>query len=84
LPLTLELSSRAWYTKNPSQLVSRVGLFHPVKPHRLARAQRRHKTLFDFLMRSVLSHERWLPTSHAHRTALLAQAEERWFNPNEV
>jgi len=83
LPLTLELSSRAWYTKNPRQLASRIGLFHPVKPHRLARAQRRHKTLFDFLMRCVLSHRRWLPTSPAHRAALLAQAEERWFTPGD-
>jgi hypothetical protein len=79
LPLTLELSSNQWYRKNPRQLVSRVGLFHPVKAHRLARVQRRHKTLFDFLMRGVMSHERWLPTTDKHRAALLREAEERWF-----
>jgi hypothetical protein len=80
LPLTLELSSNLWYRKNPRQLVSRTGLFHPIKPHRLARVQRRHKTLFDFLMRGVLSHERWMPSSEAHRAALLREAEERWFH----
>lgn len=80
LPLTLELSSRPWYRKNPRQLVRRVGLFHPVKAHRLARVQRRHKTLFDFLTRAVMSHERWLPATEAHRSALLLEAQERWFS----
>lgn len=80
LPLTLEMSSHPWYRKNPRQLLSRLGLFHPVKEHRLARVQRRHKTLFEFLTRSVLSHEAWLPKSEAHRLALLREAHERWFN----
>ena len=80
LPLTLELSSRLWYRKNPRQLMRRTGLFHPVKAHRLARVQRRHKTLFDFLTRAVVSHERWLPATDAHRSTLLREAHERWFN----
>lgn len=79
LPLTLEISSNRWYRKNPRQLVSRVGLFHPVKEHRLLRVQRRHKTLFDFLTRAVLSHGEWLPKSETHRQALLREAHERWF-----
>lgn len=80
LPLTLELSSRPWYRKNPRQLMRRVGLFHPVKAHRLARVQRRHKTLFDFLSRAVISHEQWLPATDAQRGALLCEAHERWFS----
>jgi hypothetical protein len=80
LPLTLELSSRLWYRKNPRQLMRRIGLFHPVKAHRLARVQRRHKTLFDFLTRAVISHEQWLPATEAHRSALSREAHERWFS----
>lgn len=80
LPLTLEISSNAWYRKNPRQLLTRLGLFHPVKAHRLARVQRRHKTLFDFLLRAVLSHAEWLPKSPLHRQALLREAHERWFD----
>lgn len=80
MPLTLELSSRPWYRKNPRQLVRKLGLFHPMKPHRLARVQRRHKTLFDFLLRAVLSHERWLPASPDERARWLGEARRRWFS----
>lgn len=80
LPLTLELSSRPWYGKNPRQLVRKLGLFHPMKAHRLARVQRRHKTLFDFLARAVLSHERWLPEGAEERARLLREAHQRWFS----
>lgn len=79
LPLTLELSAHPWYRKNPRQLVHKLGLFHPMKAHRLARVQRRHKTLFDFLARAVLSHERWLPRSPEQRAELERRALERWF-----
>jgi hypothetical protein len=80
LPLTLELSSHPWYRKNPRQLMRRAGLFHPVKAHRLARVQRRHKTLFDFLARAVLSHEKWLPATEAHQSELWREGRERWFS----
>lgn len=80
LPLTLELSSHAWYRKNPRQLLRRIGLFHPMKPHRLARVQRRHKTLFDFLLHAVLSHAEWLPASDAHRRDLARRAWQQWFS----
>lgn len=80
LPLTLELSSHPWYRKNPRQLLHRGGLFHPVKAHRLARVQRRHKTLFDFLARAVLSHEKWLPATEAHESELWREARDLWFS----
>ena len=80
LPLTLELGSRHWYRKNPRQLLSRLGLFHPIKPHRLARVQRRHKTLFDFLVHAVVSHRSWLPRDHTERAALQRQADQRWYH----
>jgi hypothetical protein len=78
LPLTLEISSYLWYRKNPRQLFSRSGLFHPIKHHRLARVQRRHKTLFDFLSRAVFSCDNWLPRDEAHRAALHREAEQDW------
>ncbi len=78
LPLTLEISSASWYRKNPSQLLSRIGLFHPVKPHRLTRVLRRHKLLFDFLLRAVDSHKNWLPHAAEHRASLLREAQLRW------
>jgi hypothetical protein len=78
LPLTLELSSASWYRKNPGQLLSRAGLFHPIKQHRLTRVLRRHKALFDFLLRAVYSHAAWLPQTADHRRSLLREAELRW------
>lgn len=78
LPLTLEISSASWYRKNPGQLLSRLGLFHPVKPHRLTRVLRRHKLLFDFLFRAVDSYENWLPRNPERRESLSWEAESRW------
>ena len=78
LPLTLELSAAAWYSKNPAQLFSRVGFFHPVKPHRLTRVLRRHEALFDFLLRAIYSHESWLPRLGPERQALRREAIEYW------
>ncbi|MGR5268717.1 DUF2817 domain-containing protein [Vibrio astriarenae] len=50
LPLTLELGSWLWVKKNPMQLLSFSQLFHPTKPHRIKRVQRRHSTLLNYLM----------------------------------
>lgn len=50
LPLTLELGSWLWVKKNPMQLLSFSQLFHPTKPHRVKRVQRRHSTLLNYLM----------------------------------
>ncbi len=51
LPLTLELGSFNWIKKNPFQLLFPLGIFNPIKPHRLARTMRRHLIFFDFLTR---------------------------------
>ncbi|MFP5457845.1 MAG: DUF2817 domain-containing protein [Bacteriovoracia bacterium] len=59
LPLTLELGSWNWLRKNPLQIFTRTGLFHPVKEHRYARIMRRHLLLFDFLKRAVRNSESW-------------------------
>ena len=67
------------YLTEDAGLLRRLGLFHPMLPHRLARVQRRHKTLFDFLARAVLSSERWLPASAEARARLQRLAHARWF-----
>jgi hypothetical protein len=59
LPLTLEMGSWNWVKKNPLQLLTSMGAFHPVKPHREKRILRRHLTLFDFLIRSLHSNSYW-------------------------
>lgn len=59
LPLTLELGSWSWIRKNPLQLFSKLGLFHPIKEHREARIMRRHILLLDFLIKSLRNPEAW-------------------------
>jgi hypothetical protein len=49
LPFTLEMGSWMWVKKNPWQIFSMTGLFHPVKKHRYARTMRRHLPLLNFL-----------------------------------
>ena len=48
LPWTLEMGSWNWVRKNPLQLFSQTGMFHPMKPHRVRRTMRRHWWLLDF------------------------------------
>ncbi|MGE3610266.1 MAG: DUF2817 domain-containing protein [Bacteriovoracaceae bacterium] len=59
LPLTLELGSWNWVRKNPIQLFSKFGLFHPIKGHRHARIMRRHLVLLNFLLKAINNHEAW-------------------------
>ncbi|GGA92904.1 M14 family zinc carboxypeptidase [Agarivorans gilvus] len=55
LPLTLEMGSWRWLKKNPLQLFNSLGLFHPMKPHRVQRVLRRHLVLMEFLMNACYS-----------------------------
>lgn len=55
LPMTLEMGSWAWVRKNPLQILSFVGPFNPIKPHRKRRILRRHLPFFEFLGRYALS-----------------------------
>ncbi|AXQ30850.1 zinc carboxypeptidase [Solimonas sp. K1W22B-7] len=72
LPLTLEMGSWMWLKKNPRQMFRLLGIFNPVLPHRLQRTLRRHMTLFEFLLRAAVSHQRWLPQGEQRQ--LLNQA----------
>lgn len=80
LPLTLELGSWLWIRKNPIQAFSALGPFNPLKPHREKRILRRHYTLFEFLAKSILSHEIWSELSDPQRTSLRDLALQRWYS----
>jgi hypothetical protein len=78
LPLTLEMGSWMWVKKNPRQLLSALGTFNPVKPHRLRRTLRRHLTLLDFLFRATASAHAWLPAP-PERESLRRDAFAHWY-----
>lgn len=79
LPLTVEMGSWAWVKKNPLQLLSVLGPYNPMKPHRLKRILRRHNTLFDFLIRSLVSSEVWVPTLEEQRQKFYDRAVQQWY-----
>ena len=79
IPLTLEMGSWMWVKKNPWQLISRSGLFNPMKDHRTKRIFRRHHLFFDFLIRALHSYPAW-----AQMNAFKRQQQEtigigRWY-----
>jgi hypothetical protein len=79
MPLTLELGSWIWIKKNPLQLFSRQGLFHPLKPHRHRRILRRHWTLFDFMIRMTHNHEKWTKLTSIKRDQAHSEAMKFWY-----
>lgn len=79
LPLTLELGSWLWVKKNPLQIFSREGLFHPLKPHRHRRILRRHWTLFDFMIRMTNSYKNWAVLDPQEKEKAQNLAMELWY-----
>lgn len=79
LPLTLEMGSWMWVRKNPLQLFSSLGPFNPMKPHRVKRILRRHMTLYDFLIRSMVSHQKWSSLSVEQRNKYVERALQKWY-----
>jgi hypothetical protein len=79
IPFTLEMGSWAWLRKNPLQILSRDGIFHPMKAHRRTRILRRHINLFDFLHRAVLSPDAWRPIDQAQNDQFGKDARELWY-----
>lgn len=77
LPLTLEMGSWNWVKKNPFQLLSSLGMFHPVKPHRIKRVLRSHLVLMNFLISAVQSYQNWLPQHD--RSVLQQEARKLWY-----
>ena len=79
LPLTLEMGSWLWVKKNPSQIFSRWGFFHPLKAHRQKRVLRRHITFFDFVIRALLNFESWATLDQDQKETLWDAGLKRWF-----
>jgi len=79
LPLTLEMGSWIWVKKNPLQLFSKQGIFNPVKEHRLKRTYRRHNLLFDFLLKSLYSHDVWSIQDSTIRQKHIQSAKDLWY-----
>lgn len=80
LPLALEMGSWLWVKKNPMQIFSQLGPFNPVKPHRQKRILRRHATLFDFLIRSMVSPNFWLALNQEQRNKHHSRALAHWYS----
>lgn len=77
LPFTLEMGSWRWIRKNPLQLFHQLGMFHPIKPHRINRVLRGHLILMEFLLRATLSYRQWsTPSLHSQ---FRQQAKELWY-----
>jgi hypothetical protein len=82
LPWTLEMGSWIWLRKNPLQILNRMGLYHPLMPHRHQRILRRHFTLFDFLHRSILFPKAWTDLSDEDKKKWEYFAKSKWYtNP---
>lgn len=79
LPLCLELGSWHWVKKNPKQLISALGLYNPILPHRLKRAQRRHMLLFDFLIRATYTEKLLNISTRSEKLALRQKALQYWY-----
>ncbi len=79
VPITLEMGSWMWVKKNPRQLMSALGGFNPVVPHRVRRTLRRHLALIDFLYRAVASPDAWSGFDAARREALRDHAFSLWY-----
>jgi len=79
IPFTLEMGSWMWLKKNPLQVFSKDGVFHPRLPHRRSRILRRHLNLFDFLHRVILSPEAWRIQSDKERELNHARGMELWY-----
>lgn len=80
IPLALEMGSWKWVRKNPLQLFSSLGPFNPIKPHRQKRILRRHLTLFDFLLKSLVSYETWAFHNLEQRKKLESRAMDLWYD----
>ena len=80
LPITLEMGSWLWLKKNPTQLFSSMGLFHPMHLHRHKRILRRHITLLEFLHKAVVSPDRWAFLAADEREDLRRGALDYWYS----
>jgi hypothetical protein len=59
IPWCLEMGSWAWLKKNPLQILKKSGLYNPLLPHRYGRIMRRHRALFELMLRAVHNYKSW-------------------------
>ncbi len=81
MPFCLEMGSWMWLKKNPLQVFSKDGAFHPTLPHRRRRILRRHMNLFDFLHRAIISPGSWLQLPEKIKNENNNRALEEWYGP---
>lgn len=79
LPLCLEMGSWMWLKKNPLQLFSALGPFNPIKKHRHQRVLRRHKSLFEFLIRMMNNYDVWLTDALKNESEYQNAAKSEWY-----
>lgn len=80
IPLSLEMGSWHWVRKNPRQIFSSFGIFNPVLPHRVKRAERRHFLLLNFLIKAIVSTDQWA-FLEARRLAFFEKCSEQlWYS----
>lgn len=79
LPITLEMGSWLWVKKNPLQLISKQGLFNPIKAHRIKRIYRRHHILYDYILKALYSHAIWSELDEKLRYKHTQLAMELWY-----
>jgi hypothetical protein len=79
IPLTLEMGSWLWVKKNPVQIFSKIGLFNPIKEHRLNRTFRRHRPFFEFILQALFSSPIWT-NSELNQTEFISEkARQRYY-----
>lgn len=78
LPLTLEMGSWRWIRKSPRQALSRLGIFNPLPPDRLARVRRNHLLWMAYLCRAAQTWRDWVP-SGADRDRHERRGRAAWF-----
>lgn len=78
LPLCLEMGSWMWVKKHPTQIFSSDGPFNPLIGHRHKRTLRRHNTLLELMIRSLVSGNSWTGEQHLQDHRQLAQ--ELWYS----
>ena len=82
LPLCLEMGSWMWVKKHPTQIFSADGPFNPLIGHRHKRTLRRHNTLLELMIRSLVSGKSWTDEQHLQDHRQLAEA--LWYSPRKM
>lgn len=79
IPLTLEMGSWLWVKKNPVQIFSKIGLFNPIKEHRLNRTFRRHRPFFDFILQALYSSPIWTNSELSQTEFISEKSKQRYY-----